>query len=73
MLLRASRAKGHFLSRAGIVPGHVHLTLGCALNESPQEVALSYMNNLAYVRGMLPVLQFSCYVGTFGEYDVGAC
>ena len=36
MLLRASRAKGYFLSRAGIVSDHVHLTLGCALNESPQ-------------------------------------
>ena len=36
MLVRASRAKGYFLSRAGIVSDHVHLTLGSALNESPQ-------------------------------------
>ena len=29
------------LSRAAIVPDHIHLTLGCGLNESPEEVVLS--------------------------------
>ena len=46
MILRASDAKGHSLSRAGIVPDHIHLTLGCSLEESPEAVVLSYMNNL---------------------------
>ncbi|NQT20437.1 MAG: hypothetical protein HQ592_12075 [Planctomycetes bacterium] len=72
MVLKASRLKGHRLSRAGILPDHVHLTLGCSLEESPLEVALSYMNNVVFACDMKPVLKFSCYVGTFGEYDLGA-
>jgi hypothetical protein len=27
---------------------------------------------LAYAAGMKPIFQFSFYVGTFGEYDLGA-
>jgi hypothetical protein len=48
------------------------LELGCGLEDSPLEVALSYVNNLAYTQGMKPVYQFGFYVGTFGEYDLGA-
>jgi REP element-mobilizing transposase RayT len=71
MIEAASRAKGHRLSRAAIVPDHIHLTMGCKLEESPQEVALSYMNNLAYASGMKPVFKYSYYAGTFSEYDLG--
>lgn len=72
MILRVSRTKSHLLSRAGIVSDHLHLTLGCALDESPLDVALSYMNNLAFAQEMRPVFRYSCYLGTFGEYDLGA-
>jgi REP element-mobilizing transposase RayT len=72
MIRRASDAKGHLLSRVGIVPDHLHMTLGIAINEKPIDVALSYMNNIAYVHGMKPVFMQSCYLGTFGEYDLGA-
>ncbi len=71
MIVRAAGKKGHFLSRAGIVPDHVHLALGCNLDESPAEVALSYMNSLAYACGQKRVFAFGFYVGTFGEYDLG--
>ena len=71
MILDASAAKGHLLSRAAIVPDHIHLTLGCSLDESPEEVVLSYMNNLAHVCGMKAVFKYSYYVGTFSEYDLG--
>jgi hypothetical protein len=37
----------------------------------PGEVALSYMNNLAYAQGMSEVFRYSYFVGTFGEYDLG--
>jgi hypothetical protein len=50
----------------------IHLALGCGIEESPQNVALSYMNNIAYVHGMRSVLQFGCFMETVGEYDVGA-
>ena len=71
-LLKISEKKGHRLSRGGVFPDHIHLTLGCNINESPGEVALGYLNNLAYAQGMKPVYRSGYYVGTFGEYDLGA-
>jgi hypothetical protein len=71
MIVRAAAKKGHLLSRAGIVPDHAHLTLGCNVRESPAEVALPYMNNLAYACDLKRVFSFGFYVGTFGEYDLG--
>ena len=32
---------------------------------------LSYMNNLAHVCGLKKVFNYSYYVGTFSEYDIG--
>jgi hypothetical protein len=32
---------------------------------------LSYMNNAAFAQGMKAVFMPSCYLGTFGEYDLG--
>jgi REP element-mobilizing transposase RayT len=72
MILRAAEKKGHLLSRAGIVPDHIHLTLSCNVAESPGEVAISYMNNLAYACGSKWVFSFGYYVGTIGEYNLSA-
>jgi REP element-mobilizing transposase RayT len=69
MIRKVARLKGYRLSRAGILADHIHLTLGCPFGISPVEVALSYLNNLAYVHGMKPVFQYGAYIGTFGEYD----
>jgi hypothetical protein len=60
------------LSRAAIVPDHIHLTMGCPIERSPEDVALGYLNNCAYAWGMSAMFQFGYYVGTFGEYDRGA-
>ncbi len=72
MVLKVSRLKGYALSRAGILPDHLHLTLGCPLEVPPVDVALAFLNNLAFVHQMRPVFQFGAYLGTFGEYDQGA-
>jgi REP element-mobilizing transposase RayT len=72
MIRGAATAKGHMLSRLGLLPDHLHLALGFWPDESPQEIPLSYMNNIAYVYGMQPVLKSSYFVGTIGEYDLGA-
>ena len=69
MIVKASRAKGYLLSRAGILPDHVHLTLGCPIDVAPVDVSLGFLNNLAHVQGMRPVYQYGGFVGTFGEYD----
>ncbi len=61
---------GHQLSRVGIVPDHLHVSMSCPQPESPQDVALSYMNNLARNRGMCRIFKCSYYVGTIGEYNL---
>ena len=71
MIAGAALKKAHLLSRAGILSDHIHLTLGCNVIESPAEVVLSYMNNLAYVCGSKRAFAFGFYVGTLGEYDLG--
>jgi REP element-mobilizing transposase RayT len=71
MISRVSEAKSHLLSRTAIVPDHIHLLVGCRLEEAPQDTVLSYMNNLAYVYAMKAVFRYSYFVGTFSEYDLG--
>lgn len=69
MILKACDAKGWLLSRGGILADHLHLALGCTIEVAPADVAISFLNNLAYVHGMRPVYQFGAFLGTFGEYD----
>ena len=71
MIVKPAAKHAHLLSAAGIVADHIHLTLGCNVEQSPAAVALSFMNNLAYACGMKRVFAFGFYVGTFGEYDLG--
>lgn len=68
----AAAKHGHRLSRSSVLPDHVHLTLGCSIDQSPEQVALGYLNNAAYAAGMKPEFQYSYYAGTIGEYDRGA-
>ena len=70
-VIATARKKGHLLSRGAIMPDHIHLVLGCGQNEAPLSVALAYLNNLSHVAGR-PVFNFGFYVGTFGEFDLGA-
>ena len=72
MIKSVAQKKQQSLSRVGILPDHCHLTLRAPLDVSPAEVALSYLNNLAYALGMRPEFRFSYYVGTFGEYTTKA-
>jgi REP element-mobilizing transposase RayT len=71
MIQRVAEKHGHRMSRVALLADHVHVTLGCAVDQRPAEIALSYLNNLAYAAGMKPVFQLSYYVGTIGEYDRG--
>lgn len=72
MLVRASAKHRHRLARGGILPDHLHMALGPCFTWSPEQVALSYMNNVAYALGMNAVLRPSAYVGTFGPYNMRA-
>lgn len=72
MIVRASEKHERILSYGSILPDHIHLVVGCDVKESPAEVTLSYMNNIAYALGMQAVFRCSYYAGTIGEYDRGA-
>ncbi|HEX7446615.1 MAG TPA: transposase [Pirellulales bacterium] len=72
MVVAAAEKKGHLLGNGQVLAEHIHFAVGCNLEESPGEVAISYLNNLAFTEGMRPVYEFVFYVGTFGEYDLGA-
>lgn len=72
MILRVARGKGHRLSRVSLCADHLHLTMGCPYEASPERVALAYLNNPAYAHGMAEVYRQGYYAGTFGEYDMGA-
>jgi REP element-mobilizing transposase RayT len=64
--------KGYLISALSVMPDHVHLALRGTVETSPQEIALSFLNNLAYALGQKPVWKAGYYVGTFSEYDIGA-
>ena len=70
-LISAASKKSWRLSRIGLLSNHIHILLGAGATESPQTVALSLMNNIAYVYEMKPILKYSYYAGTFGSYDRG--
>ena len=71
MIVKSAAKHAHLLSTGGLVGDHIHLALGCNVEESPADVALCYMNNLAYTCGMKRLFAFGFYVGTLGEYDLG--
>ena len=72
MIVRSCRAKGHRLSRIGLLSNHLHMAIGCGVMDAPESVVLSLMNNLAFVHAMKPILRSSYYVGTFGNFDRNA-
>lgn len=71
-VLAIAARKNHSLSRVGILPDHLHLTLRPHYEHSPAEVALWYMNNIAYWHGQVRIWMDSYYVGTIGPYDMQA-
>ncbi len=64
--------KSYGISRRSVMPDHIHLSLRGNVDHSPEDVALSFMNNIAFAFGQKAILRPSYYVGTFGEYDMGA-
>lgn len=72
MIVAVAAKKRHLIGSGQILADHIHLTLGCHLIESPRDIVLSYLNNLAFGELMRPIYEFGFYTGTFGEYDLGA-
>jgi len=67
-VVRVARAKGYSLKALSVMPDHVHLAFGGDIVQSPEEIALCFMNNLAFLLGRNRVWEDEYYVGTFSEY-----
>ncbi|MCX7047333.1 MAG: transposase [Candidatus Sumerlaeota bacterium] len=66
-ILKIAKVRDFNLSRAGILPDHIHLALGCGSEKSPADVALCFLNNLAFALDRDPVFQMGFFAGTFGD------
>ena len=62
----------HGVANLSVVPDHLHLALRGHYTQSPEEIALNYLNNLALIHGQQAVWQNGYYVGTFSEYNMNA-
>jgi hypothetical protein len=70
--LRVCAKKSYAASTLAVLPDHLHLALRGAVAQSPEEIALSFLNNLAHVLGRRPWWEAGYYAGTFGEYGMAA-
>jgi REP element-mobilizing transposase RayT len=72
MIVNSCRQEGRRLSRVAILPNHIHISVGCGIEESPESVGLSMLHNLACTQGMRTAFKFGYYVGTVGNFDRNA-
>jgi REP element-mobilizing transposase RayT len=70
--LRIAAKKEHIIACLTVLPDHLHVALRGNVEHSPEDIALSFQNNLAYALGQVRIWQATYYVGTFGEYDMAA-
>lgn len=70
--LRIAIKKGWAISTLSVMPDHLHVALRGSVAQSPQEIVLALLNNLAYALGQRPHWEPGYYAGTFSEYDMGA-
>jgi len=50
-----AKKKGYAISTRSVMPDHLHLALRGNIEQSPEEIALAMMNNLAYAFGQNPI------------------
>lgn len=72
MVRRASAKHRHRLARCAILANHLHVALSPHFTWAPERLALSYMNNIAFARGMNAVLRPSAFLGSIGPYNLTA-
>jgi REP element-mobilizing transposase RayT len=70
--LRICDKKGYGVSTLAVLPDHLHLAVRGAVTQSPEEIALAFLNNLAHVLERRPWWEAGYYAGTFGEYGMAA-
>jgi REP element-mobilizing transposase RayT len=71
-VLRICVKKSYAASTLAVLPDHLHLAVRGAIDQAPEEIALSFLNNLAHALGQRPWWEAGYYAGTFGEYGMTA-
>jgi len=66
--LRIASQKGYRLKSVAVMLEHIHISLGGVPDHSPEEIALTFMNNLVWIMGKNRIWKDEYYVGTFSEY-----
>lgn len=69
---RIAAKKACRISALSVMPDHLHMAVRGGIAYSPEEIALAFLNNLAYALGQRPVWEPYYYVGTFGDYSMRA-
>lgn len=70
--LKIADKKGHRIASLAVMPDHLHMALRGDVSQSPEEIALGFMNNLAHLMGQVMLWEPSYHVSTFGAYDMWA-
>jgi REP element-mobilizing transposase RayT len=70
--VRICAKKGYATSTLAVLPDHLHFAVRGAITHSPEEIALSFLNNLAHVLERRRWWEAGFYAGTFGEYGMAA-
>ncbi|MFN0051874.1 MAG: transposase [Planctomycetales bacterium] len=70
--LKIGAKKGYRISALSVMPDHLHVALRGAIDQSPDQIALAFQNNLAFMVNRGAIWRPGFYVGTFGEYNMNA-
>jgi REP element-mobilizing transposase RayT len=62
----------HQIKRMSLMPDHLHMARVGHFEQTPEEIALAYQNNIAFALGQKPIWQESYYIGTIGQYAMAA-
>jgi REP element-mobilizing transposase RayT len=68
--LAIGRKKECGIKAVSVMPDHTHVAIKGNIALSPEEIAMSFLNNLAFVMGRNRVWKDEYYVGTFSEYGM---
>jgi REP element-mobilizing transposase RayT len=64
--------RGYLLGGLSVMPDHLHVCLRGAVADSPETIAISYMNASCRKLGAVGLWRPSYYVGTTGAYNMNA-
>ena len=69
-VIKIATKKNFRLKSVAVMPDHLHIALGADIKLSPEDTALCFMNNLAFMMGRNLIWEEKYYVGTFSDYNM---